>query len=379
MRGRLRQRLPVLGGEVVVVEAVRIARSARADVAARPQDAFARGIGLAVVHVAVAGVVLGDDRAEVVAHVRHRAPVGAVEGALRATVDDVAQVQILGRQARAVGAGVGIGAAAGRAPDVRARIAGAAFLAHVGHCEHAELVVGLVEERHAAALLVLDTGRIEARITGIAERAVLLHRIPGEAQRGPAAERQVQCELAGAMVAVARFDLRVATELLEIRALGDDVERAGQCIAAAQRALWTLVDLDALDVVEHAAEAARPRDVGTVDVRRGARIAQLGVVGRTDAADEDFQVAFLVGHAQARHQGLDVAQFIVDAERARVLGGDRLRGAGVLLQILFAALDRHDDGIQCARGVGLGVGAVLGGGRQGREQQCRCDGAAQGV
>ena len=81
-------------------------------------------------------------------------------------------------------------------------------------------------------------------------------------------------------------------------------------------------------------------------MRRGTRITQLSVVRRAHAADEDLQVAFLVGHAHARHQGLDVAQLIVDAQRTRIVRGNCLGGTCIFLQVLFPTFDSDDDGVQ---------------------------------
>jgi hypothetical protein len=185
------------------------------------------------------------------------------------------------------------------------------------------------------------------RVARVDERRILVDVVAGEAQRRRAAEGQVHAELAAVAAAIGDLALGEAAEFAaDIGAARDDVHRSGNGVAPAQRALRTLVDLDALQIVEHRAQSARARDVGAVEVRRGAGIAQFRVVGAAHAADEDFQVAFLVGDVHARHEHLQVAQLVVDAERPQILGRQRLRGAGEFLQILLAPLDRDDDGIE---------------------------------
>jgi hypothetical protein len=77
-------------------------------------------------------------------------------------------------------------------------------------------------------------------------------------------------------------------------------------------------------------------------MRRGTWIAQFGIVGRADAADEDFHIAFLVGNAQPRNRLLQLAQFN-DAVLAQLVRTQRLDDAGHVLEILFATVGRDDD------------------------------------
>jgi hypothetical protein len=66
-------------------------------------------------------------------------------------------------------------------------------------------------------------------------------------------------------------------------------------------------------------------------MRRGTWIAQFGIVGRADAADEDFHIAFLVGNAQPRNRLLQLAQFN-DAVLAQLVRTQRLDDAGHVLR-----------------------------------------------
>ena len=77
-------------------------------------------------------------------------------------------------------------------------------------------------------------------------------------------------------------------------------------------------------------------------MRRRRRVTELGVVGRADAANINFDIALIVGDRNARKLSVDVVD-ILDAERLQILTADRSGGACIVLEALLTPLDRDND------------------------------------
>lgn len=89
-------------------------------------------------------------------------------------------------------------------------------------------------------------------IRPIGEVAIPIDRLNREARGDRVAERCIQRRIDLLQPVVANIDLRVTAEFIRGLA-GDDVDRTAGGIAAVESALRTLEDLEALQVVEHAA------------------------------------------------------------------------------------------------------------------------------
>ena len=86
---------------------------------------------------------------------------------------------------------------------------------------------------------------------------------------------------------------RVGLVLAVHRLPGDDVDGAARRVAAAQGTLRAAVHLDALDVVEHGADAAGTRQVHSIEVERDTHVTVFRVVVVADASNIDLGIALL--------------------------------------------------------------------------------------
>src|SRR5581483_7493506 len=79
----------------------------------------------------------------------------------------------------------------------------------------------------------------------------------------------------------------VQLELIEARARGHDIDRAGGRVLAEQRALRAAQNLDAIDIVEVEERAGRATDHDAVDYGRHGGLHAIGKVERANAADRE--------------------------------------------------------------------------------------------
>ena len=128
----------------------------------------------------------------------------------------------------------------------------------------------------------------------------------------------------------------------EPRPPGNDVDGAGGGVASAQGALGADVDFHPADVEESGADAGRAWNVDAVEVRCRRRIAQLRVVGGSDAADPHLDVAALVADLETGRQFAQVGE-VLNALHLEVVALEAVGGHAQILKVLFAPLDGYDD------------------------------------
>ena len=92
---------------------------------------------------------------------------------------------------------------------------------------------------------------------------------------------------------------------------------------------------------------------------RSRRITKFRVIGLTNAADIDFDIALIVGDREAGDLAIEVIE-ILQPEQLEVLAADGGGGAGIVLKRLLATVDCNDDHILPAFFFGGGSGAFLG-------------------
>ena len=189
---------------------------------------------------------------------------------------------------------------------------------------------------------------------------MLEHAVDLDREIGDRRQVDVRFRVIGAVIAVA--SARPAAELAG-RGLGDDRQRAAFGVAAEQRALRALQDLDPLDVEERGVEAVLAAEVDAVDIDADALLAR-GLVGvqRHDAADADGQcrLARLEGRDAERRDAavgevaerLDVAVL----ERLRTDHRDRDRRP---LEVGLGLGRGDDDVLQALAGIGDRLGGRL--------------------
>src|SRR5690606_24342879 len=155
-------------------------------------------------------------------------------------------------------------------------------------------------------------------------------------------KRYVDRCLGQALIVVAELEAAVSFPLTQLGRVGDDVDGAPQGVAAAQGALWTQVDFDALDVVKHRAEATRAGDVHAIDVGRRTGVALLGIIVASDTAHVHFDVTFGRAYLHVRSGGGQLANR-GDATTIEVFARNRLHGRGHLLNVFASPIRRDDD------------------------------------
>ena len=148
------------------------------------------------------------------------------------------------------------------------------------------------------------------------------------------------------MAVVAHGDAGRAHELGRARRGRHEVDGAGRRIAAVQGTLRSACHLDVRQVVHQRRGALRTRRIHAIDIEGDGRVAQLRVVGRTDAAHVDVyaaRVAMLLDD-QARHHGRQRGQIfhLIVLQGVLVEGGD---GQRRLLHEGVAARGRDDDAV----------------------------------
>lgn len=186
---------------------------------------------------------------------------------------------------------------------------------------------------------------------------------------------QVERNLAHRGAVVARLERGRAAELAA-RLARDEVDRAGQRIAAVERALRAAQDFDALEVDEVEDGTLHLADVHAVDVHAHRRLPEQGWVGGHRPADGDLGRGRVAGRLADLHVGCNRRQVghVGDAARFELAFGDRRGGDRHVPQLLGAALRRDLDLLHLAfvgaRGSRLGLGQ----GRYGRihhRNECR--------
>ncbi|MNS75991.1 hypothetical protein D3C72_1095230 [compost metagenome] len=199
---------------------------------------------------------------------------------------------------------------------------------------------------HLVAGAILGRARHDVRAAAEVHRAVVAILDGGDAQRHVVGKRDIDHALRLQVALVAHGDAGRAHELGRARRGRHEVDGAGRGIAAVQRALRSARHLDVRQVVHQRRGALRTRRIHAVDIKGDSRVAQLRVVGRTDAAHVDVhaaRVAMLLDdeaghHGGQRRQILD----LVVLQGVLVEGGD---GQRRLLHEGIAARGRDDDAV----------------------------------
>ena len=166
--------------------------------------------------------------------------------------------------------------------------------------------------------------------------------------------RSVELDRCGVVVAIAECHVGVR---FERRFLGDDRDQSAGDVAAVERPLRSLEDLDPLDVVERGDAHSGVREVESVDVDCVLSFVESGA-GRAHTAQEQVVATRRLGD-QPRNECWQIED-VFDIERLQRLRCQRDDRAGYLLEIDRAAGGGHDDVLQA------GLGGVVIGRRGGR-------------